>query len=222
MAGTRNPFGRRPHPGSRIHLTRPAGKKNNRCQKNLGKAAWRATLALNENRREISRSRPISAFSGAFCLSAFQFSAFQLYQVPLFPRNPFFPAPGPATGSFNGLHAKSKFLAAKRDGSAATLRKSGTLAKSIRLISADASGLTLGSDRPYAAIHQLGGRTPAHVIRAKNKKALNIPGIGFRKSVNHPGSNIPARPYFPVDSLGQLTPAAVSMLHDILEHHLTP
>ena len=26
--------------------------------------------------------------------------------------NPFFPAPGPATGSFNGLHAKSKFLAA--------------------------------------------------------------------------------------------------------------
>ena len=28
-----NPVGRRPHPGSRIHLTRPAGKKNNRCQK---------------------------------------------------------------------------------------------------------------------------------------------------------------------------------------------
>ena len=26
---------------------------------------------------------------------------------PLSPRNPFFPASGPATGSFNGLHAKS-------------------------------------------------------------------------------------------------------------------
>jgi len=26
--------------------------------------------------------------------------------------NPLFPASGPATGSFNGLHAKSKFLAA--------------------------------------------------------------------------------------------------------------
>ena len=30
---------------------------------------------------------------------------------PLFPRNPLFPASGPATGYFNGLHAKSKFLA---------------------------------------------------------------------------------------------------------------
>ena len=32
----------------------------------------------------------------------------------LFPRNPLFPASGPATGSFNGLHAKSKFLAAQK------------------------------------------------------------------------------------------------------------
>jgi hypothetical protein len=38
--------------------------------------------------------------------SAFQFSAFQLY-----PDTPFSPASGPATGSFNGLHPKSKFLA---------------------------------------------------------------------------------------------------------------
>jgi hypothetical protein len=30
---------------------------------------------------------------------------------PLFPRNPFFPASGPANRSFNGLHPKSKFLA---------------------------------------------------------------------------------------------------------------
>lgn len=124
--------------------------------------------------------------------------------------------------AFNDASLRAAPWPAKRDGSAATLRQSGTLAKSIRLISADASGLTLGSDRPYAAVHQLGGRTPAHIIRAKTKKALNIPGIGFRKSANHPGSNIPARPYFPVDSLGQLTPAAVAMLHDILERHLTP
>jgi len=32
---------------------------------------------------------------------------------PRFPRNPLFPCSGPATGSFNGLHAKSKFLAGK-------------------------------------------------------------------------------------------------------------
>jgi hypothetical protein len=30
---------------------------------------------------------------------------------PLSPRNPLFPASGPATGSFNGPHLKSKFLA---------------------------------------------------------------------------------------------------------------
>jgi hypothetical protein len=33
---------------------------------------------------------------------------------PLFPCNPIFPASGLATGSFNGLHPKSKFLAAMR------------------------------------------------------------------------------------------------------------
>ena len=44
-----------------------------------------ATLTQNENRREISQSRQISAFCGAFFLSAFQFSAFQLYpdQLPM-------------------------------------------------------------------------------------------------------------------------------------------
>jgi hypothetical protein len=31
--------------------------------------------------------------------------------------NPLFPAYGPATGPFNGLHAKSKFLAAPLPGS---------------------------------------------------------------------------------------------------------
>jgi len=37
--------------------------------------------------------------------------AFSFTQIPLFPRNPIFPASGPAIGSFNDLHAKSKFLA---------------------------------------------------------------------------------------------------------------
>jgi hypothetical protein len=53
--GTRNPFGRRPHPGSRIHLTcsQPAYRKTV-AKRNLGTAVGRATLALDENRREIS------------------------------------------------------------------------------------------------------------------------------------------------------------------------
>lgn len=56
---------------------------------------------------------------------------------------------------------------------------------------------------PYAAIQEFGGTTKAHVIEAKNAKALFLgsnfkggPKAGvFFKKVNHPGSVIPARPY---------------------------
>ena len=42
----------------------------------------------------------------------FSFQHLSFTQIPLFPRNPLFPASGPATRSLNGLHTKSKFLAA--------------------------------------------------------------------------------------------------------------
>lgn len=52
---------------------------------------------------------------------------------------------------------------------------------------------------PYAAIHEFGGRTSAHVIRPRRAKALRwYDGEGnpvFARYVNHPGSVIPARPY---------------------------
>ena len=41
----------------------------------------------------------------------FSFQHFSFTQIPLFPRNPLFPASGLATGSLNGLNPKSKFLA---------------------------------------------------------------------------------------------------------------
>lgn len=53
----------------------------------------------------------------------------------------------------------------------------------------------VGTAKPYAAAHQFGAATKPHVIRARNGKALKIPGVGFRRSVNHPGSTIPARPF---------------------------
>ena len=53
----------------------------------------------------------------------------------------------------------------------------------------------VGTAKPYAAAHQFGATTKPHVIRARNGKALKIPGVGFRRSVNHPGSTIPARPF---------------------------
>lgn len=73
------------------------------------------------------------------------------------------------------------------------LQDSGRLAASITR-SFDATTARVGTNLVYARIHQFGGRTKAHVIRAKNKKALYTP-FGPRKSVQHPGSNIPARPF---------------------------
>lgn len=62
-------------------------------------------------------------------------------------------------------------------------------------------------DVKYARIHELGGKTKAHVIEAKKGKALAFGayvGMGqwglfstmvIRKKVNHPGSVIPKRSY---------------------------
>jgi phage gpG-like protein len=58
--------------------------------------------------------------------------------------------------------------AKKKDGSPATLRKSGALFQSIRVAEVTNSTVTAASDRAYAAIHQFGGE------------------------------HMPARPYFPI------------------------
>jgi phage gpG-like protein len=51
----------------------------------------------------------------------------------------------------------------------------------------------------YGTIHQFGGRTRPHEIRAVKARALFWRGASgqkvFARSVNHPGSVIPARPY---------------------------
>lgn len=63
---------------------------------------------------------------------------------------------------------------------------------------ADRDSVEVGTNVTYAAIHQLGGQTSPHVIRPKNGKALYWPGAAHPvKSVNHPGSKIPARPFLP-------------------------
>lgn len=74
---------------------------------------------------------------------------------------------------------------AKKDGTPSRLRKSGTLAKSPRVVSATKAGALVGSDRKYAAIHQLGGRA----------------GIGG-------SAKMPARPYFPFYRGGGITKQA--------------
>jgi phage gpG-like protein len=57
----------------------------------------------------------------------------------------------------------------------------------------EVSGRVFTSGVPYARIQEYGGQTKAHIIEAKNGKALmfNMGGKQvFFKRVNHPGSNI--------------------------------
>ncbi|WP_310601196.1 phage virion morphogenesis protein [Desulfobulbus sp.] len=84
---------------------------------------------------------------------------------------------------------------AARGHSSKILRARGHLADTIRY-QADNNGVRIGTNRIYGAIHQLGGTTSPHVIRPRTKKALAWPGARHpARSVNHPGSDIPARPY---------------------------
>jgi phage virion morphogenesis protein len=86
------------------------------------------------------------------------------------------------------------------------LQDTGRLRDSIDTSHTDNS-VTIGSNLVYAAIHQLGGTTRPHTIVPKNKQALAFNGRVVKK-VNHPGSNIPARPFLPILANGDLQPEA--------------
>jgi phage gpG-like protein len=83
----------------------------------------------------------------------------------------------------------------------ATLHRSGILEASRHWIT-EGGTVVYGTNLQYGRIHQEGGKTSAHKITARNGKALSFTGRdgGKRvvKSVNHPGSDIPARPYMGV------------------------
>ncbi len=91
---------------------------------------------------------------------------------------------------------------AKRGGtSAKLLQDSGQLASSIQEHSSNDTA-AVGTNKVYAAIHQFGGKTKPHIIKPRNKKALAFGGRVV-KSVNHPGSNIPARPFLSITPGGE-------------------
>lgn len=105
----------------------------------------------------------------------------------------------------------------KKDGSPATLIKTSRMKRSPRMVRLIGNGgVVFGSDATYYAIHQLGGQTKPHVIRAKTKKALATP-FGPRKSVKHPGSKIPARPTFPFYADGSPTPRLIARLGEVIK-----
>lgn len=79
---------------------------------------------------------------------------------------------------------------------------------------ATAQNVEIGTNLIYGAIHQFGGTISPHVIEARRGKALFIPGIGFRRRVNHLGSAMPARPYLGIDSQDE------SLLIDVTDRWL--
>ena len=104
-------------------------------------------------------------------------------------------------------------VASRKTGSQLNIR-SGRLARSINQLAfgRSAEGIRkvffagkdimaiLGSEVPYARIHEKGGTTSAHEILPKKSGGVLVfrgaeGNLVFAKKVNHPGSNIPARPY---------------------------
>ncbi len=90
----------------------------------------------------------------------------------------------------------------KLSGGALNVRSGALQASIVADVSTDPDGVvvSVGSngDVKYAAIQEYGGKTSAHEILPDKARALAfmIGGtLRFAKSVHHPGSTIPARPY---------------------------
>jgi phage gpG-like protein len=111
--------------------------------------------------------------------------------------------------AFRDPSLRSAAWPAKRSGSPSNLIYKGVLISSIRITALDARNVTVGSDRKYAAIHQMGG-----TIKAKPGKSLVFTIGGktiFAKEVK-----IPARPFFPFLPSGDLAPVAVEPVREAM------
>ena len=98
-----------------------------------------------------------------------------------------------------------------------TLVRAGHLQRAITEDSDDGSAWVTAS-MVYARIHNFGGKTEPHEIKARNGKALafGIEGKSIlRKSVHHPGSDIPARPFMVIQD------EDLEYARDTLLDHLT-
>jgi phage gpG-like protein len=98
---------------------------------------------------------------------------------------------------------------AKKTGEPSNLIAKGMLVSSIRVVNYDDKQVTTGSDRKYAAIHQLGG-----VIKAKGKPLVfRIGGkLIFANKVT-----MPPRPFFPFTREGRLASFAVPKVIAVMD-----
>lgn len=63
---------------------------------------------------------------------------------------------------------------------------------------ADIGKTSWGTDVVYGSIHNRGGKTKAHTISPRRKRALKFKGkwgVGIWKKIKHPGSKIPKRQF---------------------------
>lgn len=98
-----------------------------------------------------------------------------------------------------------------------TLKRSGMLQRSITNTS-DNKSATVSSGLIYARFQNDGGKTKPHVIKAKLKQALAFLKGGtnlIRTQVNHPGSNIPARPFMVAQ------PEDIEYAKEVIADHLS-
>lgn len=109
-------------------------------------------------------------------------------------------------GNFNSAGASYRPVEwkPKYDGTPSILQKTGLMVHAFNLeVTKDSA--TLSNTTPYAAIQQFGG-----TIEAKGKALRWVGADGnpvFAKSVT-----IPARPFYPVDENGNMTPAAAELI----------
>jgi phage gpG-like protein len=107
-----------------------------------------------------------------------------------------------------------------KSGAPATLIKSGLLRESIRVINIGDTSVTVGSDRVYAAVQQLGSREfqPGAAVDIKSKRVL-IARSG-QTAVYARRQNIPPRPFFPIDAAGNMTETAMDLVQKVIEDAL--
>lgn len=99
-------------------------------------------------------------------------------------------------------------------------RRSGRLAAAQQVTVTESGGaITIAAgfdsaDVPYGAIQEFGGTTRAHLIEAKNARALAFAVGGrpvFARRVHHPGSKIPERSFLR-SALADMAPAMLADL----------
>jgi len=117
---------------------------------------------------------------------------------------------GIARRAFTRPAMRQQSWPAKRSGEASRLTNKGTLLASLRIIDVGRDHVSVGSDRPYAAIHQLGG-----VIKPKTGKALRFFSGGRWWTAKQ--VRIPARPYFPFTPSGEVAPQFKDRIQKIID-----